>query len=111
MERHIARFASLRPQKAEYEKRGIAPGAFELIAAKTIYNLLAPAGERGTTAGAAIQGEPGLLVGIAKCPPGNGPLLHAHMRTCENFMALTGRWEVRWGDQAQHCTFLKPFDF
>jgi uncharacterized RmlC-like cupin family protein len=110
MERHIARFSALQPQKAEYERRGIPTAAFEMLAAKTIYLLMAPQGERGTTAAPAITGRPGLTVNIVKCPPGNGPMLHAHMHTQENFMPLTGRWEVCWGDKAQHATVLEPFD-
>lgn len=34
MERHIARFTQLQPQKAEYEKRGIPIEAFEMLADK-----------------------------------------------------------------------------
>lgn len=110
MERHIARFAKLQPQKAEYEKRGIPTAAFEMLAAKTIYLLMAPEGEQGSTASPAVTGQPGLTVNIVRCPPGNGPLLHAHMHTQENFMALSGRWEVRWGDAGEHATILEPFD-
>lgn len=110
MESRIARFADLKPQKGEYEKRGIPTAAFEMLAAKTIYMLMAPAGEKGMTAAAPVAGTPGLAVSIVKCPPGNGPMLHAHMNTNETFMALTGRWEVRWGDEAEHATVLQPFD-
>lgn len=110
MEARIARFAKLQPQKGEYEKRGIPRAAFEMIAAKTIYMLMAPAGDEGMTAAAPVTGTPGLAVSIVKCPPGNGPLLHAHMHTHETFMALTGRWEVRWGDEAESHTMLEPYD-
>ena len=110
MERRIARFDKLQPQKGEYEKRGIPTAAFEMLAAKTIYMLMAPEGDKGMTAAAPITGSPGLSVAIVKCPPGNGPLLHAHMETQESFMTLTGRWEVRWGDDAEHAITLDPFD-
>ncbi len=110
MESRIARFADLKPQKGEYEKRGIPMAAFEMLAAKTIYMLMSPPGDKGMTAAAPVIGKPGLAVSIVKCPPGNGPMLHAHMDTYETFMALTGRWEVRWGDDAEHATVLQPFD-
>lgn len=110
MESRIARFDQLKPQKGEYEKQGIPIAAFEMLAAKTIYMLMSPPGGKGMTAAAPVAGTPGLAVSIVKCPPGNGPMLHAHMRTHETFMALTGRWEVRWGDAAEHETMLEPYD-
>jgi uncharacterized RmlC-like cupin family protein len=110
MEQHIARFDKLVPQKAEYEKRGIPSEAFEMLAAKTIYLLMAPGGDKGSTAAPAIVGKPGLTVNIVSCPPGNGPMLHAHMETQENFMPLTGKWEVSWGDKGEIKTILAPFD-
>lgn len=110
MERQIARFDELKPQKGEYEKQGIPTGAFEMLAAKTIYMLMSPAGDKGMTAASSVTGGPGLAVSIVKCPPGNGPMLHAHMATNETFMALTGRWEIRWGDDAEHAITLEPFD-
>lgn len=111
MEKQIARFSQLKPQKGEYEKRGIPTAAFEMLTAKSIYMLMGPPGDKGMTAGTPVVGEPGLTVSIVKCPPNNGPKLHAHMRTQESFMALTGRWEVRWGDNGEHATVLEPFDF
>jgi uncharacterized RmlC-like cupin family protein len=111
MERRIARFSQLTPQKAEYEKRGIPTAAFEMLTAKSIYMMMAPPGDKGMTAATPVVGEPGLTVSIVKCPPNNGPKLHAHMQTQESFMALSGRWEVRWGDEGEHATVLEPFDF
>jgi len=110
MENRIARFARLKPQKGEYEKRGIPIAAFEMLAAKTIYMLMSPPGDKGMNAASPVTGEPGLSVAIVKCPPGNGPMLHAHMHTHETFMALTGRWEVLWGDNAENNTMLEPYD-
>ena len=110
MEKYIARFDNLKPQKGEYEKRGIPAAAFEMLGAKTIYLLMAPEGEKGVTAASAIPGAPGMTVNIVSCPPGNGPMLHAHMETRESFMPLTGRWEVRWGDKGEHATELGLFD-
>lgn len=110
MERYIARFKTLEPQKAEYERRGIPQAAFEMIAAKTIYLLMAPPGEKGSTAKPGIVGVPGITVNIVECPPGNGPMLHAHMDTRESFICLKGKFEVRWGDRAEHATTLEPFD-
>ncbi len=111
MERSIARFSNLKPKSRRYaEQSGIPAEAFEMIAAKTIYLLMAPADAGGANASPAVQGAPGLIVNICECPPGNGPMLHAHERTRENFLCLKGSFEVRWGDAGEHSTRLEPFD-
>ena len=112
MESRIARFDQLQPQSAMYQSEtGIPREAYELMAAKTLYLLMAPASQGGPMAQKpAIDGEKGLSVIIARCPPGDKPLLHAHFKTHETFMCLTGRFRIRWGDQGEHETFLQPFD-
>ena len=117
MERQIARFRQLEPQKNAFAKFGIPVEAMEMIAAKNIYLLMTPKGAAGSAAGAggstassSIEGQPGLTVNIVECPPGQGPMLHVHQRTCESFLCLTGRFEVRWGDQGEQRTEIQPFD-
>jgi uncharacterized RmlC-like cupin family protein len=111
MERCIARFRTLRPKSRRYaEQSGIPAEAFEMIAAKSIYLLMAPDVAGGANASPAITGAPGLTVNICECPPGNGPMLHAHERTRESFLCLRGSFEVRWGDEGQHRTLLESFD-
>lgn len=111
MQRNIARFAGLRPKSRRYaEQSGIPAEAFEMIAAKNIYLLMAPTGAGGANASPAVTGAPGLTVNICECPPGNGPMLHAHERTRETFLCLRGHFEVRWGDAGEHQTHLEPFD-
>ena len=41
--------------------------------------------------------------------PGNGAALHSHGSE-ETFVALTGRWEVCWGDEGRESVVLEPFD-
>ena len=112
MEARVARLDQLQPQSALYEgANGIPREAYELMAAKALYLLMAPENQGGPMAQKpAIAGEPGLSVIVARCPPGDRPLLHAHLRTHETFMCLSGRFRIRWGDHAEHETFLKPFD-
>lgn len=111
METRIARFARLAPKSRAYAvESGIPVEAFEMIAAKSIYLLMAPEGAGGANAAPAIQGAPGLTVNICECPPGNGPMLHAHQRTRETFLCLRGSFAVRWGDRGEHETRLEPFD-
>lgn len=111
MERCIARFAALQPKSRRYaQQSGIPAEAFEIIAARSIYLLMAPPGAGGANAQPAVTGAPGLTVNICECPPGNGPMLHAHERTRETFLCLSGHFEVRWGDQGEHRTGLGLFD-
>lgn len=111
MAARIARFADVQPKSRRYaDESGIPADAFEMIAAKRIYLLMAPDGAGGANANPAVVGAPGLTVNIAECPPGNGPMLHARARTRETFVCLKGRFEVRWGDRGEHATQLDAFD-
>ena len=44
-----------------------------------------------------------------KASPGKGPSLHSYDHV-EVFIAMTGRWSVKWGEVGEHEIFLEPFD-
>ncbi len=91
MEARVARFNKLQTyQRQNFETHGIPPGAVEKITAR--------------------KGPRGLIVSIAECEPGNGPGLHRHLNTVENFLCLSGRFEIAWGDQGEHTLVLEPLD-
>jgi mannose-6-phosphate isomerase-like protein (cupin superfamily) len=50
-----------------------------------------------------------LHLGIVECAPGMGGALHSHP-TLEVFMALSGHWGIRWGDEGENEVVLEPFD-
>ena len=108
----IARFADQESQSAHYaDTIGIPREAYEIMAAKTLYLMMAPESQGGPMAQKpSILGDPGASVIIARCPPGDKPLLHAHHYTIETFMCLTGRFRIRWGSQADHHIDLDPHD-
>jgi len=109
--RQIARFADLKPTKHDYARAvGVPVHAYEQVASKNIYLLLAPQERKRSFSPPAVFGAPGLELSIVDCPPGNGPKLHTHERTRETFMPLTGRYEIIWGNQGQHSTVLEPLD-
>lgn len=111
MEKRIARFRNLAPQAEIYAARGIPRDAYEMVAAKALYTLMAPSSRSGPMSGAPpIIADDNLSVVIAACPPGDKPMLHAHFRTTEHFFCLTGRFRIRWGDQGEHEAVLEPFD-
>ena len=112
MASHIARFDRQESQSAHYaEAAGIPREAYEIMAAKTLYLMMAPASQGGPMAQRpAVVGDSGLSVIIARCPPGDKPLLHAHHYTVETFMCLTGRFRIRWGSKGDQHIDLEPHD-
>jgi mannose-6-phosphate isomerase-like protein (cupin superfamily) len=111
METRVARFNKLQTyQQQNFAAHGIPPGAVEKITARRVYPVMAPVDYQGRSAGAPVKGPRGLIVSIAECEPGNGPGLHRHLNTVENFMCLSGRFEIAWGDRGEHSLILDPLD-
>src|SRR5260370_21852790 len=111
MQARVARFHKLQTyQTQNFEAHNIPPGAVEKVVARKVYPVMAPADYQGRSAGAPVKGPGGLIVSIAECEPGNGPGLHRHLNTVENFMCLAGRFEIAWGDRGEHKLVLDPLD-
>ncbi len=114
MTTRIARFKDVVPVKQRHAAdKGIPAEVMEMITAKTTRNIMSPGPLPGQLSPppAVVGGDAGVFrLGIVTCPPGNGPGLHVHYKTHETFMALTGRWEVQWGDKGEETTMLEPFD-
>ena len=111
MEARVARFNKLQTyQRQSFEAHGIPAGAVEKITARRVYPVMAPADYQGRSAGAPVKGPRGLIISIAECEPGNGPGLHRHLNTVENFLCLSGRFEIAWGDRGEHKLVLEPLD-
>jgi mannose-6-phosphate isomerase-like protein (cupin superfamily) len=114
MKKRIARFNDVVPVKKKHlEDKGIPPEVLEMIMAKTTRNMMSPGplpGQLSPTP-AVEGGDAGVFrLGIATCPPGQGPGLHVHYNTHETFIALSGRWEIQWGDKGEESTMLEPLD-
>jgi quercetin dioxygenase-like cupin family protein len=111
MQARVARFDKLQSyQRQNFEAHNIPPGAVEKVTARRVYPVMAPADYQGRSAGAPVKGPRGLIVSIAECEPGNGPGLHRHLNTVENFFCLSGRFEIAWGDDGEHTLVLEPLD-
>jgi mannose-6-phosphate isomerase-like protein (cupin superfamily) len=114
MKKRIARFGDVVPVKKQHlEEKGIPPEVLEMIMAKTTRNIMSPGPLPGQLSPkpAVEGGDAGVFrLGIATCPPGQGPGLHVHYHTHETFMALTGRWEIQWGDHGEQSTLLETLD-
>ena len=59
--------------------------------------------------GTAVEQAVNYHIDFVKAPPGNGAALHSHGSE-ETFVALTGRWEIYWGDDGGDSVVLEPFD-
>jgi uncharacterized RmlC-like cupin family protein len=113
MHRRMARFKELKSYQYQNEAAsGIPAEVMEKIAAHRVYPLMVPASYKGRSAQAPIKGAPGLVLSIAECPPGDGPAMHIHEQTIENFFCLSGRFEIAWGDPGEEQNVvLEPLDF
>ena len=111
MESRTARFNKLESyQKQNFDKHNIPPGAVEKVTARKVFPVMAPADYPGRSAGAPVKGPRGLIVSIAECEPGNGPGLHRHLNTVENFFCLASTFEITWGGNGEHRTVLEQND-
>jgi uncharacterized RmlC-like cupin family protein len=114
MKSRIARFRELKPRASHWEKDlGIPADVLRMFNPKANYVLMAPADMPGrlSPSPAIVDGDKGVIrIGIAVAEAGDGPGLHVHWKTTETFMALSGRWMIRWGDEGQEHIVLDPFD-
>src|SRR5262245_37188214 len=113
MRPRTARFKDLRSYQYQNESAsGIPMEVLEKIAAHRVYPLMVPESYSGRSAQAPIKSAPGLVLSIAECPPGDGPAMHVHEQTIENFFCLSGRFEIAWGDPGtEEAVILEPLDF
>ncbi len=112
MNTRIARFKELTPQSASYDAdAGIPAEVYETMTARTLYLLMSPENQGGPMAQKpAVTTQDKMSVIIAECPPGDGPLLHAHQFTRETFMCLDGQFKIQWGDEGENEIVLDKWD-
>lgn len=113
MRGRMAHFKDLKSYQYQNETAaGIPTEVLEKIAAHRVYPLMVPANYSGRSAQAPIKGAPGVVLSIAEFPPGDGPAMHIHEQTIENFFCLSGRFEIAWGDPGEEQSVtLEPLDF
>ena len=82
MQKRVVHFKDLVPYKRQQKDlNGIPPGAFERIAAHSVYPIMVPEGYKGRSTEAPIKGAKGLILTITESPPGDGAALHIHEQT------------------------------
>lgn len=112
MEKRIARLDDLTPNKAEFaERAGVPQEAYEFVAAKDIFLLMAkPKPAEKQNSAPAVEGPDGASIYVVGTPPNDGPALHAHMTTYETFMPLSGRYRFDYGRDGKHNVVINPFE-
>ncbi len=110
MEKRVARFSELKPLPTQTEA-SIPLAAKDVIYARKLLSVIGlEAGATPISSNAPIRGAAGMTMTFAVCPPGQGPELHAHVRTYETFTVLRGRFELRWNDLGSERLVLEEFD-
>lgn len=103
MESRVWRFADLIPSSHAFPDCSL-PGHV-----RTLYSALGAGADDEQLEGTAVEQAVNYHVDFVKAVPGNGAALHSHGSE-ETFIALTGRWEIYWGDDGTDSAILQPFD-
>ena len=103
MESRVWRFNELKPSPAAFLDC-ILPGHF-----RTLYSALGQGTEDENLEGTAVEEAENYHIDFVKAAPNNGAALHSHGAE-ETFIALTGRWDVFWGDDGTDKIILEPND-
>ncbi len=76
---------------------------------RKIFNVIGQGVTEDANLKPAITAVEGFNMTLVKAEKGKGAYLHAHT-TVEVFMALTGEWEIYWGDEGENAVTLSAFD-
>ncbi|MDH1256031.1 cupin domain-containing protein, partial [Comamonas thiooxydans] len=112
LETRVTRFVALVPYKKDLKSSaGIPPEATEMLSAGSVFPLIVPEGHIGRSRTAPMYGNQGLYISIAECAPGDdGPPPHAHSDTQENFLVLSGDWDIYSGLDNEFAVKAKSGD-
>ena len=111
MAARVARYSDLEPIPIQQDA-SVPQEANDLVYARELLSVIGMETATNTpiNAGAPISGGGGMTITIARCPPGQGPSLHAHHQTYETFTVLQGRFEFTWNDDGRDAVVLESFD-
>jgi quercetin dioxygenase-like cupin family protein len=110
MVQRVARYRELKPLPTQ-TATGVPLEAKDVIYARKLLSVIGlESGSTPVSSDAPIRGAAGMTMTLAVCPPGQGPELHAHVKTYETFTVLRGRFEVRWNDDGSERLVLEEFD-
>ena len=76
---------------------------------RTLFSALGKGADDEQLEGTAVEYAENYHIDFVKAAPQNGAALHSHGSE-ETFIALTGQWDVFWGNEAEESIVLQPFD-
>ena len=76
---------------------------------RTLFSALGHGTDDEQLEGTAVEHAENFHIDFVKAEAGNGAALHSHGSE-ETFIALTGQWDVFWGNDAEETITLRPFD-
>jgi quercetin dioxygenase-like cupin family protein len=110
IEERLARFATLEPMSTMRDNPRVTQAARDIIFARKIMPVVLERTESPFGNQAPVYGAAGMTMFISVCPPGQGPCLHAHVKTFETFTVLEGKFEFYVGDRGQETIVLEKWD-
>ena len=106
----VARFHKLEPMSTMKGNDRVPQEARDIVFARKLMPVVLERTESPFGNVAPVYGAAGMTMFISVCPPGQGPCLHAHVKTYETFTVLEGSFEFSLGDRGQEKVVLNKWD-
>ncbi len=110
IDERIARFDRLQPMSTMKDNDRVPQAAKDIIFARKIMPVVLEKTDSPFGNLAPVYGAAGMTMFISVCPPGQGPALHAHVKTFETFTVLEGKFEFYVGDRGEETVVLNKWD-
>ena len=104
------RFAQLQPMEFLKNDTDVSQAAKDIILARTLMPVVLERAQSPFGNAAPIYDAAGLTMFISIMPPGQGPCLHAHVKTFETFIVLEGALEFSLNDDGGEKIVLNRWD-
>jgi quercetin dioxygenase-like cupin family protein len=110
IEARTGRFAALQPMEFMKNDTAVSQAAKDIILARKLMPVLLERTQSAFGNDAPIYNAAGLTMFISIMPPGQGPCLHAHVKTFETFIVLEGKLEFSLNDDGSEKIVLNRWD-
>ena len=110
IEQRTGRFAALQPMEFMKTDTTVSQAAKDIILARTLMPVVLERTQSAFGHDAPIYDAAGLTMFISIMPSGQGPCLHAHVKTFETFTVLDGTLEFSLNDDGGEKIVLNRWD-
>ena len=110
IDERVARFGRLEPMSTMKGNDRVPLAARDIIFARKIMPVVLEKTDSPFGNQAPVYGAAGMTMFISVCPPGQGPALHAHVKTFETFTVLDGTLEFSLNDDGGEKIVLNQWD-